>query len=93
VATIPTVEQLWGDNVVPPETVMRQGTYAFTLRGENTGWIYVWGRVVYNDGFKPNRTTSYCHRYPRRMLEKMEKDGYGIRPIYGRYHQNGNDAD
>jgi hypothetical protein len=58
--------------------------------GEN--WLYVWGRVEYDDGFGSARFTQFCHRYNMSGAE-LGLVSEGI-PIWNaRYHVHGNDAD
>lgn len=85
-------ETFYGNNTIPPGTIMRQGTFPITLTPNQIGYIYVWGRVYYDDGFRMRRQTNFCHRYNLVMLRMME-DGRGILAQYGRYHEYGNDAD
>jgi hypothetical protein len=54
------------------------------------GFLYVWGKVEYSDGFDKPRHTRFCHRYPCRM---HDPNGFPrIEKKYARYHQHGNDA-
>jgi hypothetical protein len=80
-----------GNNVIAPGSVMKQGTDHVTVTG-TSGFIYVWGQIRYDDGFRKRRTTNFCHRYNCVTLHKMDS-GYGIDVGDGRYHQHGNDAD
>ena len=57
-------------------------------------FLYVWGRVEYDDGFGVSRLTNFCYRYNWEN-EKPIPDGGGRRHILaedGRYHVYGNDA-
>jgi hypothetical protein len=52
-------------------------------------FLYVWGAVRYDDGFKRTRSTKFCHRYNWKT-----RDGrYEIAARDARYHDHGNDAD
>jgi hypothetical protein len=53
-------------------------------------YIFIWGVVRYHDGFNPNRTTKFCHRYP---CARVGPDGKTIHRRHARYHEHGNDAD
>jgi len=56
-------------------------------------FLYVWGRVEYNDGFA-NRFTNFCYRY-NWDNERAIPNGGGSRcipAVDGRYHTYGNDA-
>jgi hypothetical protein len=50
-------------------------------------YLYVWGVVYYNDGFRGKRFTKFCHRYAWRKSDTSE-----IRELDARYHDYGNDA-
>jgi hypothetical protein len=50
-------------------------------------YLYVWGIVYYNDGFRGKRFTKFCHRYTWRKSDSPE-----IRELDARYHDYGNDA-
>jgi hypothetical protein len=90
-ADFPIADQdFFGNYVLPPGAVMRQGSDSITLTA--TGYIYVWGRIKYLDGFGNQRTTDFCHRYPRIMLRRLD-GGYGIPTEFGRYHTVGNSTD
>jgi hypothetical protein len=56
--------------------------------GKTERWLYVWGRVNYEDGFGEERHTLFCHRYHLGALNISK----GIDAHAGRYHQHGNDA-
>jgi hypothetical protein len=65
---------------------------AFDLRVRNAqpdrAWIYIWGRVSYHDGFRPDRWVEFCHRY-----NLHGASGYEIKAENGRYHEKGNRTD
>ena len=50
-------------------------------------YLYVWGIVYYNDGFRGNRFTQFCHRYTWRKSDASE-----IRELDAVFHDYGNDA-
>jgi hypothetical protein len=50
-------------------------------------YLYVWGIVYYNDGFRGNRFTQFCHRYTWRKTDTPE-----IRELDAVFHDHGNDA-
>ena len=79
-------------NIVGPGTMMTQGSP--NIPGETAcGYYYVWGKVVYDDGFGVEQHTTFCHRYnTRRWLLDKKRDENRIRPRYGRQHHHGNDA-
>ena len=57
-------------------------------------FLYVWGRVEYDDGFGVSRFTNFCYRYNWEN-ERAIPNGEGRRHIPGedgRYHVYGNDA-
>ena len=79
-------------NIVGPGTMMTQGAPNIP-RETVRGYYYVWGKVVYDDGFGFERHTTFCHRYNthRWLLDKKLAE-YRTRPRYGRQHHHGNDA-
>jgi hypothetical protein len=90
-ADFPIDEQdFFGSYVLTPGAITRQGSDSITLAEK--GYIYVWGRIRYLDGFDKQRTTDFCHRYPRIMLRRL-RSGYGIPAEFGRFHSVGNSTD
>jgi hypothetical protein len=83
-----------GDNVVTPGTTMIQGSGPIATRtirpfGEPSPFLYVWGAVFYDDGFRGEmRTTLFCHRY-----NTIGWNGEELPSTFARYHQSGNQAD
>jgi len=79
-------------NIVGPGTMMTQGSPNIP-RETVRGYYYVWGKIIYDDGFGIERHTTFCHRYNthRWMIDQNLKE-YRIRPRYGRQHHHGNDA-
>ncbi|TPJ32848.1 hypothetical protein [Mesorhizobium sp. B2-8-3] len=102
-----------GRNVIPPSGHMIQGGIVINvgevgttdpgeLREETDRFLYVWGIVIYDDGFRETRRTRFCHRYNCVNLDyvladvRAPKRGYIGRSIaaeFARYHRYGNDAD
>src|SRR5262249_5909970 len=84
-----------GDNVIPPKGEMRKGAphieaseldakrHEYKTQNE-VGWLYVWGRVEYHDGFSPDRFIEFCHRY------SLAGTGDTIDKVHGRQHEYGN---
>jgi hypothetical protein len=88
-----------GPLVIPPGTVIRKGVGPALNKaefeqardygdGENR-WLYMWGRVTYEDGFGKRRFTDFCHRYNLFAAGGSLK----IDPRHARYHQDGNKTD
>lgn len=50
-------------------------------------YVYIWGIVYYNDGFRGTRFTRFCHRYTWRNSDTPE-----IREMDAVFHDYGNDA-
>ena len=80
--------------VLPVGEAMSLGTGA--LEGgvqrlnQQTGFIFVWGRFTYDDGFGVSRWLTFCHRYncgPERA------SGGRIDAKHARQHYRYNDAD
>jgi hypothetical protein len=83
--------------VVPVEARVRVGTndrlrwedYA-QVRDRN-GYLLVWGKITYFDGFETTRFVKFCHRYPC-IRRAGGPGGYSISAEHARYHHYGNDA-
>lgn len=102
-----------GRNVIPPSGHMIQGGIVINvgeigttdpgeLREETDRFLYVWGIVIYDDGFGETRRTRFCHRYNCVNLDYVWADmkapkrghiGRSIATEFARYHRYGNDAD
>jgi hypothetical protein len=54
---------------------------------EDEVFLYVWGSVRYDNGFRRMRTTRFCHRY-----NWKRRQGYEVARQHARYHEHGNDA-
>jgi len=79
--------------VLTPGTTMSHGTNSIpTTEMHKSGFIYVWGKVDYTDGFGVTRHTQFCHRYPC-IRRRLTGKGETISRKHARYHQNGNGAD
>jgi hypothetical protein len=84
--------ELTGKNVISPGEAMTQGSIERDI-AERVGYFFVWGKIVYDDGFGEERETIFCHRYNCRRLERGTNGGFfRIRSRYGRHHDKGNDA-
>ena len=55
---------------------------------EEEVFLYVWGSVRYDNGFRRKRTTRFCHRY-----NWKSRVGYEITKEQARFHEHFNDAD
>jgi hypothetical protein len=86
-----------GDNIIPPRAEMRKGGEAiaspefdnFQKGGMiRDRWLYVWGRVAYEDGFGKERFTDFCHRY-----NVLGAHQWTIDETSGRHHEFGNQTD
>jgi hypothetical protein len=95
-----------GGNVLPPGGSMSQGGVIINvgdgpgeLKMEIDRFLYVWGMVIYDDGFGETRRTRFCHRYNCVNLDKIYGSpadtviGQKIEAEFARYHRYGNDAD
>jgi hypothetical protein len=95
----PLEGQCEGNVVLPAGIEMKKGL-AFPIKrkefDENrkaadnqSGWLYVFGRVEYTDGFNTHRWTEFCFRYSMAAAG----DGYNIAKSEARYHEHGNKTD
>jgi hypothetical protein len=57
------------------------------------GYLLVWGKATYTDGFGNDRTVKFCHRYPCVDRTGNKETGYEIGTQNVRYHHHGNDQD
>jgi hypothetical protein len=88
-----------GNIVIAPGTRVKKGGHQIdtdavmaAIRRPGACWLYVWGRVLYDDGFGNDRFTDFSFRY--NMAAYMGAgDRPGIAEEDGRYHVYGNDAD
>jgi|SRR6516225_1444280 len=64
------------------------------LQVENRkGYLLVWGKATYLDGFDTTRFVKFCHRYPCARRTGDRASGYSIGTEHARYHRHGNDQD
>ena len=90
-----------GNIVVAPGTVATRGSPTSVLvadlparsETELPAYLYVWGSVHYDNGFRRICTTKFCHRYNWKSRGRGHIDKYEIAAAYARYHEHGNDAD
>ena len=101
--------QLSGNNVIHPGSEMKQWGRTAVSRQEFENfqqdhlWIYVWGTVLYDDGFGNERHTNFCHRYDARGFaftvagitsqQALQLGRAAVSTEGAIYHQYGNDAD
>jgi len=90
-----------GNNVIAPNANILYATKAVRKseiavnrdnaerRGKNY-YLYVWGIVLYNDGFIDERYTKFCHRY---NFSGVPDGVYTIPHENYRYHHRGNTVD
>jgi hypothetical protein len=85
-----------GEVVLPAKTKFPSGTgplpeeNAEFFRHASGGFIYVWGRVSYTDGFGGSRWLRFCHRY---NCKSPRNSKGGISRRYGRHHHHYNEDD
>src|SRR5262245_27085866 len=58
---------------------------------ERSIYLYVWGAVRYDDGFKKMRITKFCHRY-NWANRKQDDNPCVIAAVDARYHEYANGA-
>ena len=99
--------QFSGNNVVHPGSEMEQWGRTAISRQEfenfqqDNLWIYVWGTILYDDGFGNERRTNFCHRYDARGFsvagvssqQALQLGRATVSPEGAIYHQYCNDAD
>jgi hypothetical protein len=93
----------FGDNVVAPGISMARSQNKEFSREDYNAFkanklqLYVWGEVLYDDGFGVRRFTKFCHRYPCRSMKTPPVVFMDPLPPLladgARYHRYGNDAD
>jgi|HubBroStandDraft_6_1064221.scaffolds.fasta_scaffold537903_2 hypothetical protein len=80
-------------NVLPAGGEMLRGTGPLnggrTVLATQEGFIYVWGRVTYEDGFDEPRWLTFCHRYNCGSPQLREG---GMAAKYARHHHHYNDG-
>ena len=57
---------------------------------DGRGWLFVWGYVTYNDGFRDDRKTEFCIRY---SMARATATPARIAVTEARYHEHGNRTD
>jgi hypothetical protein len=94
------IGSLVGNNVALPNTVLPRGTRPSVAlqdilapQSAEQVYLYVWGRVEYQNGFKRMCFTNFCHRYNWVTQGRDDVGQYQIAARYARYHEHGNDAD
>jgi hypothetical protein len=92
-------EKVGGNYVIPPKGEIRKGApwinsadldatrAQYSTGAGNYGWIYVWGRIRYHDGFTGKRFIEFCHRY------SLAGTSWTIAGKHGRQHEYGNRTD
>ena len=91
-----------GGNTLPPGGTMTQGSQQFSGAELDLSpqiethdpdlpkmYLYVWGVVLYEDGFHKLRSTEFCHRYNCINFDHTLR---GITKDFGRFHRYGNKA-
>jgi hypothetical protein len=86
---VPAVSEFEGTTIIAPGGIMRFGTKDVQLPASATGWVYVWGAYTYDDGFVSDRYATFCHRYNRKALRRLDH-GYAIPASDARLHRFGN---
>jgi len=85
--------------VLPIQAKMPVGSETLTSREDlqkvirKEGYLLVWGKGTYVDGFGASRFVKFCHRYPCKRLSGDAETGYRISKKYARYHNFGNEQD
>lgn len=75
---------------IQPGAEMRAGTVEIGTNSDSANdYLFVWGRVEYDDEFGTGRFTNFCHRYPRAVLDR---DG-NIKIEFSRHHPYGNEIE
>jgi hypothetical protein len=60
---------------------------------DKKGYLLVWGKATYTDGFGTPRSIEFCHRYPCIDCTGDTQKGYSIGTANVRYHNHGNEQD
>jgi hypothetical protein len=82
--------------VLPAKTKFPSGTGALPKDDAefffhaSGGHIFVWGKVIYTDGFGTPRWLKFCHRY---NVKAPRNSKGGISRRYGRHHHHHNEDD
>jgi hypothetical protein len=88
-----------GNVVLPPGIEIKKGAAPPVIKsdfeknrdagGQQSGWLYIFGRVEYVDGFYHPRWIEFCFRYSLAGA----KGGLSISEGDARYHEHGNHTD
>jgi hypothetical protein len=86
------------EQAVPIQATVTAGTSGLSpedLRrvADKKGYLLVWGKATYTDGFKTSRFIKFCHRYPCVDCTGDQEKGYTIGTANVRYHNYGNEQD
>ena len=86
-----------GSNILAAGAKMTQGGPLITQIDDKTmKYIYVFGVVIYNNGFDRRCKTFFCHSYPLAMWSKITDkyghSGFQIGPESARHHRYGNNT-
>jgi hypothetical protein len=83
-------------NVLPARAEMPRGSRALqdgrSILALKRGYIYVWGRITYQDGFGDDRWLTFCHRYACETAEGIPGSTEGIDGKFARHHHAYNDG-
>ena len=97
--TYPPESSFGGNNIIPPggemieesDPLMLTTLMDFIETQDKDCFLYVWGRVYYNDGFRSReRFTDFCHRYNYGTRNRIGL--YELPAVEARVHSFGNDA-
>jgi hypothetical protein len=97
--TYPADSQFGGNNIIPPggdiiegsDAVMLTTLMDFIETQDKDCFLYVWGRVYYNDGLRRReRHTDFCHRYNYGTRNRVGL--YELPAAEARFHRFGNNA-
>ncbi len=87
------IAMLGSANSVPAQTLGEYaGSEVASGGDEKPIYLYVWGVVRYDDGFKRMRMTKFCHRYIWVNRDQYSRS-YEIDASDARYHEYANGAD
>ncbi|MBR0875254.1 hypothetical protein JQ633_33180 [Bradyrhizobium tropiciagri] len=95
-----------GEVTLSPGTAMTQGAPRIKFDQKEFGkyykvFIYIWGIIIYDDGFGEIRRSRFCHRYNGRNIEVLFAQMGPVKAVSGheilvenaRLHRYGNDSD
>jgi hypothetical protein len=78
---------------VPVGTSNRLSSEDLEQVANRKGYLLVWGKAKYMDGFNRDRCVTFCHRYPCVRRTGDQASGYSIDIEHARYHNHGNEQD